>query len=85
MEVWNTLGLKIGDVITFVDGDGNLVWKLYASAGVFNTVGIENGCVQLTDRFYSYLESMEGLTDTYEYIDEEVKTVIPLILSYFQS
>lgn len=83
MEVWNQLNLKIGDVITFVDGDGNIVWKVYASGGVFNTVGIENGCIQLNSRFYDYLESMEGQIDTYEYIDQEVKTVIPLILSYF--
>jgi hypothetical protein len=50
MEIWNRnkLNLKIGDIITFIDGDGNTVWKVYTSGCVFNTVGIENGMYMCT-------------------------------------
>ena len=85
LEVWSNLGLKNGNVIAYKNDDGNLVWKIYRGMGVFNTIGLENGGIALNDRFYTYLESTEGLSDTYEYIDQEVKIVIPLILSYFQS
>jgi hypothetical protein len=40
-------------------------------------------CAQLTERFYTFLESMKGQIDDYDYLDQEIKIVIPLILSYF--
>jgi len=83
LEVWNTLSLTPGSVITYKNGDGNTIWKLYNQGGTFSTVGIENGTIQFNSRFYDYLEGTDTSGDTYEYIDDEVKIVLPMILSYF--
>lgn len=83
LEQWSNLGLQIGDVITYKNTDGNLVWQVYESAGVFKTVGLQNGSLAFNDRLYAYLEDTTLSQEDYDYLKIEAEKVIPIVLSYF--
>lgn len=83
LEQWSNLGLQIGDVISYKDSNGNMVWQVYESAGVFKTVGLQNGSLAFNDRMYSFIENTSLNEEDYEYLKIEAEKIIPIVLSYF--